>query len=107
MRMTTSSPLNEFLECARREYRLLIDDFGLAETPQTHNPFEVDYTSTALLVAVEGINWGFGVQILFTPLRSGSAGRRESVQSWAIVQFRCSQELEQSHRVSGQLALLT
>ena len=104
--MTTSPPLNEFLECARREYRFLIDDFGFAETPQSHNPYEVDYMSDSLLVAVEVINWGFAVQILFAPLRSGAALRRDAVPLWAIAQLRCPQELEQSHRVSGQLALL-
>lgn len=54
--MTTSPPLNEFLECARREYRFLIDEFGFSEATQSQNPFEVDYTSASLLVAVEGIN---------------------------------------------------
>jgi hypothetical protein len=104
--MTTSPRLDEFLACARREYRFLVDDFGFAEATQSHNPFEVDYTSDSLLVAVEGINWGFGVQILLTPLRSGSPLRRESVPLWSIARLRSPEELEQSHQMSGQLALL-
>lgn len=106
MRMTINPPLNEFLECARREYRFLVDEFGYSEVAQSRNHFEVDYVNSTLLVSVEGINWGFGVQILLTPLRSGVAQHGEAVPLWCIAQLRCPVELEQSHHISGQLPLL-
>jgi hypothetical protein len=103
----TIPPSNEFSERARREYRFLVDEFGYSEVPESSNPFEVGYVNPTLLVSIEGINWGFGIHILFTPVRSGSDQLGETVPLWAIAQVRCPVELEKSRHVAGQLALLS
>ena len=104
--MTKSPTLKEFLECAQQEYRFLVDEFGFSESCQSANPFEVDYRSSRLQVAVEGINWGFAVQILLTPIQSGSVQPLDEVPLWAIARLRCPDELEQVFHVSEQLAQL-
>jgi hypothetical protein len=104
--MTKNPTLQEFLGCARQEYRFLIDEFGFSESMNAANPFEVDYSNSVLRVTVEGINWGYGVQVLLIPFRAGSARIQESVPLWAIAQLRCPTDLDQVQRDSGQLAQL-
>jgi hypothetical protein len=98
--VTTSPSLDDFLGTARREFGFLVSEFGYIERPDTRehpNPFCVCYTSPRATVTVEGIQWGFGVQVtLSSPSASGS-----SVPLWAVAELR---DLPHREPVSSQLA---
>lgn len=94
--------LDQFLSTTRREFAFLVEEFGFIEHPDKSkypNPFSVHYISATTTVAVDGINWGFGVQILLScRLKPTAAGRRAPL--WAIVRLRAPHEPEP---ISAQL----
>jgi len=98
--VTTCPSLEEFLSTARREFGFLASEFGFTELPDTRvhpNPFCVRYKSQNATVTIDGIQWGFGVQVLL----SASAGQ-PTVPLWAVAESRgLKYELR-----SGQLAQL-
>jgi hypothetical protein len=65
--------LDDFLRRARHEFHFLVVEFGFQEQtiPKRRggNPYEVRYRSGTTLVIVEGINWGYGVNVLLGPAR--------------------------------------
>ena len=104
--MTTSPPLADFLSTARREFSFLVSEFGFAEQPDTRpypNSYSVHYATPATAVTVDGINWGFGVQVMLHAV-SPLPGTPPYVPLWALVEHRAPDE---SQSPSGQLAQLT
>ena len=103
--MTTNPSLEDFLCTARREFGFLTSEFGYTEQPDTRkhpNPFCVCYASSFATVIVEGINWGFGIQVMLNCL-APAARFPSRVPLWAIVELRAPHEGE---TVSGQLEQL-
>jgi hypothetical protein len=105
--METRSPsLHEFLETGRRAFGFLVEEFGFVEAAHARNPFGLQYRRGPLLLTVEGINWGFGVQVLFVPLENEAPVHSQAVPLWAVAKVRCGDELEVAARASGQLEQL-
>ena len=103
--MTTIPSQAEFVSTARREFGFLVSEFGFTEQPDTRaypNPFSVHYSTSATAVTAEGINWGFGVQVMLHAV-SPHPGTPSQVPLWALVEHRDPQE---SQVPSGQLAQL-
>jgi hypothetical protein len=102
--VSTSPSHDEFLSTARRKFGFLDSDFGFTEQRDSvsPNPFSVTYLSSTAAVSVEGIQWGFGVQVILTCLQPVE-GILASVPLWAVVKLRAPDE---THVASGQLAQL-
>jgi hypothetical protein len=104
--MTTSPSLDEFLSTARREFGFLVSEFRFTGQPDLRaypNPFSVHYVSSSTAVAVDGTQWGFGLQVMLTCL-APPPDFPPSVPLWAIVEFRAPHEPQS---VSGQLQQIT
>lgn len=102
--VTTSPSLDQFLNTAEREFAFLVSEFEFVQQLDPHgfpNPFSLQYRSSVLAVEVEGIQWGFGVQITLT--RVSPPPGSVMTPLWAIVELRAPQELRP---ISGQLAEL-
>ena len=87
--MTTSPTLNEFLDCVRFEFGFLVNNFEFSgpDPLENGNPFGLQYQSQDLRISVEGINWGFGVQILLTPITCEELQPQDKVPLWAILRL--------------------
>jgi hypothetical protein len=84
--MTTSPSLDEFLSTARREFGFLVSEFRFTGQPDLRaypNPFSVHYVSSSTAVAVDGTQWGFGLQVMLTFL-APPPGFPPSVPLWAM-----------------------
>jgi len=90
--LTTNPTLKEFLECVRSEYHFLVERHGFFEPDplENGNPFGVQYQRSDMRISIEGTNWGFGVQILLTPIEQGELVLRDMVPLWAIHQIAAS-----------------
>ena len=91
--MTIRSPTaDEFLERARREFQFLEAEFGFLEQgPPARldgNAFQLSYVNATTLVTVEGINWGFGVNVLLDQRRQPLFRRKASLPLWVLVKLR-------------------
>ena len=79
--MATVTPLlDDFLSAARSEFSFLSSDFGYEEASalsSTKNQYAVKFVNGKTAVLVEGINWGFAVNVLV------SVGA-ETAPLWAI-----------------------
>ena len=98
--MTTNPSLDDFLSTARREFGFLVSEFGFTELPDKRahpNPFCVCYTSVHMRVLVDGIMWGFGIQVTLS-VTPGSS----EIPLWAVAESRGIQ----CQSPSGQLAQL-
>lgn len=98
--------LADFLSTARREFSFLVSEFGFTEQLDISpypNPFSVHYATPTTAVAVEGINWGCGVQVMLHAV-SPLEGIPPYVPLWALVEHRAPEE---SQPPTGQLAQLS
>ena len=103
--MTTIPLLDDFLRTARREFGFLVSEFGFTEQPDSRaypNPFSVHYSTPTTLVTVDGINWGFGIQVMLHAV-SPRRGTPPQIPLWALVVHR---EPVERQVPSGQLAQL-
>lgn len=103
--MTTSPSLDDFLSTARREFGFLVSDFGFAEHPDRRtyrNPFSVHYESPMTAITVDGLSYGFGLQVLLHHVFPPS-GAPSTVPLWALLEHRAPDEAQ---RISGQLLQL-
>jgi hypothetical protein len=84
--------LEDFLRCARQEFHFLVVEFGCREQvlPRRRdvNPFQVRYRNATTLVEVEGMNWGYGVEVLLGPKRQPMFRAEDTFPLWPIVQLR-------------------
>jgi hypothetical protein len=84
--------LEDFLRRARQEFHFLVLEFGFREQASRRradlNQFQVRYRNDTTLVRVEGINWGYGVQVLLGPRRRPLFGRDDNFPLWPIVKLR-------------------
>jgi hypothetical protein len=59
--------VKQFREYGRRAFRFLIEEFGFLEVAPTKgkfvNEYMVCFSNGVTWVAVEGINWGFGIDV--------------------------------------------
>ena len=109
--MTTQSPvLREFTEAARRHFSFLISEFGFAEAELPNdkdiNEFQVRYRSARVLVTVEGVNWGYGVQVVLSACAPGANKARSEIPLWPIVKLRQPHLYNSLMVADGQLAQL-
>lgn len=107
--MKHSPTSSEFLECVQQEFRFLVDEFGFTVSiPPAPGgggeQFEIIYHSRLLNISITGINYGFDVQVLFTPFQTDSVFPLKHVSLWGIARLRCPDELEKCRGVSGQLS---
>jgi hypothetical protein len=60
--------LEDFLRSVRQEFHFLVAELGFKEQRlprhRDANQFQVRYRNATTLVEVEGINWGYGVNVL-------------------------------------------
>jgi len=109
--MTTQSPvLREFTDATRRHFSFLISDFGFSEAELPNdkdiNEFQVRYLSARVLVTIEGMNWGYGDQVLLS-VREPSANKvRPEIPLWPIVKLRQPDLYKSLMVADGQLAQL-
>lgn len=87
--MATSPTLQEFLSSARANFAYLVEDYGFCEAPVTdrENSFLVKYERPPVRVSIEGINWGFGVQVMLTNM-AAAEGEIQKIPLWAVEQLR-------------------
>ena len=109
--MTTQSPvLREFTDAARRHFSFLISDFGFSEAELPNdkdiNEFQVCYLSARVLVTIEGINWGYGIQILLSVCEPSANKVRPEIPLWPIVKLRQPDLYKSLMVADGQLAQL-
>ena len=102
--MTTSPTLEEFLATAREEFSYLVTDYRYIEVPTNNdeNVYLVKFENHPIRVSIEGINYGFGVQVMLTNI---TAGKNEvaKVPLWAVVELTNPNGIK---AVSGQLQKL-
>jgi len=78
--MTTTSPsLQEFLRVAQQAFDYLRSDYGFSRCLSGDNPYSVQFSRDQTSILVEGINWGFGVNILLS-----HEGERAPLWAFAI-----------------------
>lgn len=98
--MATVTPLlRDFLSAAREEFSFLASELGYEEVPaltSTKNEYAVKFVNGEIAVLVEGINWGFGVNVLV------SVGG-QTAPLWAIAKAK---GLTVAQIPQGQLAQL-
>ena len=101
--------LDEFLRCARQEFHFLVADFGFREEPRPRhgeiNEYQIRYDSRTTVVIVDGINWGYGVDVRLEPKRQPMFRSRISLPLWAIVKLR-KPDLNDGLAIGDQLAQL-
>ena len=111
--MLTNPTKEEFLSNARKEFAFLIREFGCTEKkPEVdENDFCVKYENDSVQVKIEGINWGFGVQVLIKRLDI-PGGEMSQIPLWAIEEVRNpgkrkvgGDQLQQLMRLSRSLKL--
>ena len=102
--MTTNPTLKEFLAEAKIQFRFLEDEFGFSRVPNNKNEnlFLVKYLNQPVQVEVEGVNWGFGLQVILRNL-ARSDHEDSKVPLWAVSRLR---EADHDDGVSGQLQKL-
>ena len=103
--MATNPTLNEFVKEAKKQFRFLEDEFGFSEisNDSSENEFVVKYEKQPVQVRVEGINWGYGVQVMLSNL-SQSDNENSRIPLWAVARMR---ETDYNEKVSGQLQELS
>lgn len=110
MTPTYTPTLKDFLQCARREFDFLVAEFGCREQalPRQRdvNQFQVRYRNSTTLVEVEGINWGYGVNVLLARRRNPIFRSRRTFPLWPIVKLR-RPDLYDALRIGDQLAQLS
>jgi hypothetical protein len=102
-----SPSLSEFREIVREAFAYLEREFAFREVepPAQHvavNPFLVWFASATTLVQVEGINYGFGAQVILGPADAGDDWRA-AVPLWAIIKHRRPDLYDETFRSEGQL----
>lgn len=102
--------LEDFLRCARQEFRFLVLEFGFQERalPRRRdvNQFQVRYRNATTIVEVEGVNWGYGVNVLLGPRRKPFFRPEIKFPLWPIVKLR-RPDLYDKLAVGDQLAQLS
>ena len=102
--------LEDFLRCARHEFHFLVVEFGFKEQSlprhRDKNQFQVRYRNSTTLVEVEGINWGYGVNVLLGPKRKPIFRPEGTFPLWPIVKLR-RPDLYAALGIGDQLAQLT
>ena len=103
--MATNPTLEEFISTTRKEFSFLVSDYGYAEAPTDNdeNIFLVKFENRQVRVSIEGINYGFGVQVMLTNMAAGKNEVAE-VPLWVVVELI---EPDGIKPVSGQLQELT
>ncbi len=106
--MTTNPTLEEFQSCTRQEFAFLIDEHGFTEVPtmKDENDFLVRFEKYPVQVNIEGINWGFGVQVMLANLAAGN-NQVAKVPLWAIVEFSEPGALKHVSDQLQELAILS
>ncbi len=84
--------LEEFLRRARLEFGFLTTEFGFEEqtlpTGADVNEYQVRYVNATTLIRVEGINWGYGVNVMLEPKRQSIVRSKTVLPLWSIVKLR-------------------
>ena len=101
--------LEEFLKHARHAFGFLITDFGFQEETfhrgADANGYQVRYVNATTRVTVEGVNWGYGVNVLLGPKRQPLFRRADAFPLWAMVKLR-RPDLYGALAIGDQLAQL-
>jgi hypothetical protein len=105
--MTTSPSLGEFREVVREVFGYLARELAFREVdppaPRVAvNPFLVWFANATTLVQVEGINHGFGAQVILGPADAADDWRA-AVPLWAIIKHRRPDLYDKAFRSEGQL----
>jgi hypothetical protein len=104
-----SPSLEEFLAHARQAFGFLIEEFSFQEQAVPRhadaNDYQVQYGNATTLVSAEGINWGYGVNVLLGPKRQPIFRRVSPLPLWAIVKLR-RPDLYDGLAIGDQLAQL-
>jgi hypothetical protein len=84
--------LEEFLRRARLAFGFLTTEFGFQEQALPRHPdvneYQVRYVNATTLIRVEGINWGYGVNVLLGPKRQPIFRGETTFPLWPIVKLR-------------------
>ena len=90
--MTTNPSLDDFLAATQNQFRFLEDEFGFAKISNhpSDNPFLVSYLKHPVQISVEGINWGFGVQVILRDLETKDQ-EKSKIPLWALARLRGSE----------------
>jgi hypothetical protein len=102
--------LDDFLRRARQEFHFLVVEFGFKEQKiprhRDANQFQVRYRNATTRVEVEGINWGYAVNVLLGPRRKAIFRPEATFPLWPIVNLR-RPDLYDALDTGDQLAQLT
>ena len=102
--------LEDFLRHARHAFNFLVEEFGFREQASPKhpgaNPYEVRYRSRTTLVIVEGINWGYAVNVSLGPKRQPIFRSPDTFPLWPIVKLR-RPDLNRELAIGDQLAQLS
>ena len=105
--MSNPPTLAEFKEAVRNEFGYLCRDFGFREVePTLHldvNPFCIWFANATTLVEVEGINWGYGAEVILGSVDS-DAEWSARIPLWAIIQQKRPDLYHELESSTGQLA---
>jgi hypothetical protein len=74
--MSEPPSLEQFKQCARREFSYLVNDFGFEEVSLPHqaaDDFLVCFASEEICLAVEGVNWGQNAMVCLWSLKESAA----------------------------------
>lgn len=87
--MTTNPTLEEFISTTREEFSFLVTEYGYTEAPTKNdeNIFLVKFEKHPVRVSIEGINYGFGVQVMLTNM-AASKNEVEEVPLWVVAELK-------------------
>ena len=101
---------DDFLRRACQEFHFLVAEFGFVEDTlpdsEDGNPYQVRYRSRTTLVIVEGINWGYGINVLLGQLGRRILRSEHTFPLWPVVQLR-RPDLNTGLATGDQLAQLS
>jgi hypothetical protein len=102
--------LEDFQRCARQEFHFLVVEFGFQEQAVGRqgdvNQFQVRYRNATTQVVVEGINWGYGVNVMLGRRREPIFRPEDKFPLWPIVKLR-RPDLYGKLAIGDQLAQLS
>ena len=104
-----SPSLEDFKSHVRKRFTSLITEFGMREVdPMLRNDFSVALANDTTRIEVEGINWGFGLQVFVGArgLVSPADPQAPETPLWALVKYKAPEEFEKLTSSSRQLELI-
>lgn len=99
--------LEEFKRHVTEQFGYLISEFGMQEAELEHdNPYAVAFANDWTRIEIEGINWGFGLQVHVGEVGQRSSTGAEGTPLWALIKYVQPEAFEELTTSSRQLELI-